>query len=142
MLANDIKTETFTRSNNIDLVRRFYKSVFMDRNVDICDDVMIDNYINHSELVRNGKNEFKKYFSQYYTTFSKSGSEIVKIFSENDLVCVYATHWASNKLFSVNFKAIDVYRIDSGKLVEHWDSIEALNRFSRFMFAVKSLLKL
>lgn len=128
--------------NNTELVRAFYTEVFMNRTVDICDSTMITDYVNHSTLVKDGRESFKQYFEQFYNTFSKSGSEILHLFAEDDLVCVYATHWASNKLFGVKFKAIDVYRIESGKLVEHWDSIEALNGFSRFMFSIKAILKL
>lgn len=127
---------------NTELVREFYTEVFMNRSVAICDSTMIPDYVNHSILVKDGRESFKQYFEQFYNTFSKSGSEILHLFAEDDLVCVYATHWASNKLFGVKFKAIDVYRIESGKLVEHWDSIEALNGFSRFMFSIKSILKL
>ena len=137
----EIQTET-TNTDHCEMVKEFYTQVFMNRSVDICDQVMVDDYINHSSLVKNGRENFKDYFLQYYKTFSKTDSEIKHLFEKDDLVCVYADHWASNKLFSVKFKAIDIYRIKSGKLVEHWDSIEALNGFSRFMFTVKAILKL
>ncbi len=127
---------------NTEIVREFYTQVFMKRSIEICDEVMIEDYINHSGLVKNGRENFKEYFKQYYKTFSKTDSSITHIFEKDNLVCVYANHWASNKLFSVKFKAIDIYRIESGELVEHWDSIEALNGFSRFMFAIKAILKL
>ena len=131
-----------SQSDNIKLVSDFYKAVFMDRSLDICDRVIIDDYVNHSSFVENGRENFKEYFKQYYKTFGKSGSDIVHIFEQDDRVCVYATHWASNKLFTVRFKAIDIYKIKDGKLVEHWDSVEGLNGFSRFIFVVKAVLKL
>lgn len=128
--------------SNIDIVHSFYISVFKKRDIEVCNESLSENYINHSGLVKNGRENFKNYFKQYYKTFSVIDTEIEHIFESNNLVCVYANHWASNKLFNVKFKAIDIYRIESGILVEHWDSIEAQNGFSRFMFAIKSILKL
>lgn len=138
MLVN----EKTSKLSNRDIVLEFYTQVFMNRSVDICDEVLSDDYVNHSSLVADGRENFKEYFLQYYKTFSKTNSRIKHLFEDGDLVCVYADHWASNKLFSVRFKAIDIYRFESGKMVEHWDSIEALNGFSRFMFSVKAILKL
>ena len=127
---------------NTDIVLQFYTDVFKNRSVEICDALMAEDYINHSELVENGREPFKAYFKHFYKTFGQSGSDIIKVFEQDDLVCVYATHWAKNKLFTVRFKAMDVYRLEAGKLVEHWDSIQALNGFSQFIFSIKAILKL
>jgi predicted SnoaL-like aldol condensation-catalyzing enzyme len=130
------------QEDNVELIRNFYIEVFKNRSFDICHRLMIEDYINHSASVSDTKDAFIDYFKQFHRTFSHSDTEIGNIFCRGDLVCVYADHWASNKFFSVKFKAIDIYRIESGMIVEHWDSIEGLNNFSKFMFTIKSLLRL
>lgn len=136
------RAATVGDTKNVSMVRAFYTSVFMERSLASVDDVVVGDYINHSSFVENGRENFKAYFRHYYKTFRESGAEIVHIFEQGDRVCVYANHWASSRLFGVRFKAIDVYRVEGGKLVEHWDAVEGLNGFSRFVFVVKAVLGL
>ncbi len=123
-------------------VLEFYDQVFSKRNVAICDSVMAENYINHSTFVEDGRANFKQYFNKVFKTFYKTGTNVEKIFIDNDLACLYATHWASNRLFTIKFKAIDIYRIENGLLVEHWDSLEGLNMLSKVIFTLKAVLRL
>jgi predicted SnoaL-like aldol condensation-catalyzing enzyme len=125
-----------------ELVLNFYDEVFSKRSTEICNSVMSENYINHSTFVGDGRVNFQDYFAKVFKTFYKTGTTVEKIFIDEDLACLYATHWASNKIFTLKFKAIDIYRIENGLLVEHWDSVEGLNTFSKLIFTVKAILRL
>lgn len=125
-----------------DIVAEFYNDVFTKRDLSICDEVIDELYINNSALVENGRGAFKDYFTKYFSSFPSTGAEIKQIFESDDKVCVYATHWAKRWFFTVRFKVIDIYRVEDGLLKEHWDVIEGINTFSKFIFFIKRLLKL
>lgn len=42
----------------------------------------------------------------------------------------------------MNYKVIDIYRVENGVLMEHWDTIEGLGFFSKFIYIIKSVLRL
>ncbi|MFT6260178.1 MAG: putative SnoaL-like aldol condensation-catalyzing enzyme [Bermanella sp.] len=124
------------------LVLEFYDEVFMKRNVSICNILMAENYINHSTFVNSGRENFKEYFTKVFKTFYKTGTKVEKIFIDDDLACLYATHWASNRILKLKFKTIDIYRIEDGLLSEHWDCLEGLGMLSKIIFTAKSILRL
>lgn len=128
--------------NNIDTVLAFYDAVFSQRNVECCNQLMKVDYINNSQFVENGRENFKVYFKTFYQKFKRSGTDIELVFADKDLVCLHATHWATNRLFTVKLKCVDIYKLEDGQLAEHWDSVEGLTVFSRLVFFLKSFLKL
>lgn len=128
--------------NNIETVLMFYDAIFTQRTVESCNQLMRVDYINHSQFVDNGRENFKEYFKTFYQKFKQSGTDVELVFADNDLVCLHATHWASNCLFTVKLKCIDIYKLQDGQLAEHWDSVEGLTVFSRLVFFLKSFLKL
>ncbi|WP_299494401.1 ester cyclase [uncultured Shewanella sp.] len=127
---------------NIDIVLAFYDGVFSQRKVECCHDLMKADYINHSQFVENGRENFKAYFNTFYQKFKHSGTKVELVFADKDWVCLHATHWASNRLFTVKLKCVDIYRLEQGQLAEHWDSVEGLTVFSRLVFFLKSFLRL
>lgn len=130
-------------AKNKEVVIDFYERMFGRRELGIADTLISENYIQHNNVFIPPRREgFKKYFKQYFKTFPESGTIIERVCAEGDYVFLYARHWASNKLFSVKYKVIDVYRVENGVLVEHWDTIEGLGFFSKFMYMVKPLLRL
>ncbi|MCL1126873.1 nuclear transport factor 2 family protein [Shewanella surugensis] len=144
-----IKEEThFDGSNeaiskkNIETVLTFYDAVFTQRTVESCNQLMRVDYINHSQFVDNGRENFKAYFKTFYQKFKQSGTDVELVFADKDLVCLHATHWASNRLFTVKIKCVDIYKLQDGQLAEHWDSVEGLTVVSRLVFFLKSFLKL
>ncbi len=133
---------TAVEDENIALVLKFYDEVFAKRSLDICDELIIENYVNNSSFVDNGRENFKRYFEHYYKTFKKTGTKVEKVFHHNGQVCLYASHWASKGMFTLRFKAIDIYQIEGGQLVEHWDSVEPMTFLSKLIFTLKALLRL
>jgi predicted SnoaL-like aldol condensation-catalyzing enzyme len=130
-------------AKNKEVVLEFYERMFGRRELNIADTLISENYIQHNNVFIPPRREgFKKYFKQYFKTFPESGAFIERVCAEGDYVFLHAKHWASNKLFSVKYKVIDVYRVENGVLVEHWDTIEGLGFFSKFMYMIKPLLRL
>jgi predicted SnoaL-like aldol condensation-catalyzing enzyme len=128
---------------NKKVVVEFYERMFGARDIDVADELISEDYVQHNNVFIPPRREgFKKYFRQYFKTFAKSGTEIERVCGEGEYVFLYAKHWASNKLFRVDYKVIDIYCVKNGVLVEHWDTIEGIGLFSKLMYIVKSVLRL
>jgi predicted SnoaL-like aldol condensation-catalyzing enzyme len=50
--------------------------------------------------------------------------KIASFSSEGDHVFLYGWHWASNKMMTIIFKTIDIFKVGNGNLLEHYDVIE------------------
>lgn len=105
---------------NKELVERFYSEVFNHRDLSNIDSYMIEDYKQHNANVKDGKAGFVAFCDMFLRL--KPYMEIKHIIAEGDLVCVFfkCTIGVNN---SVN-KVADIYRIEDGKLAEHWDCVE------------------
>ena len=103
---------------NKELVLKFYEEVFNAWDVSKIDDYMLDSYKQHNPTVKDGKAGFVEFAQRFFT--QKPQMEIVKIVCEDDMVVVF---------FKCSFeggnvaKVFDMYRIEDGKLAEHWDCV-------------------
>jgi predicted SnoaL-like aldol condensation-catalyzing enzyme len=105
---------------NKELVLKFYDEVFNRWDVSNIDTYMRDDYIQHNAAAETGKTGFLKFCEKFLSM--KPHMEIKQILEDGDLVCVFfkctmGVNGTENKVF-------DLYRIQDGKLAEHWDSVE------------------
>lgn len=105
---------------NKELITRFYEEIFNRRDLKNLDMFMTDDYRQHNAGVKDGKAGFIEFCGRFLPL--KPHMEIRHIISEGDMVCVFfkCMIGANN---TVN-KVADIYRIENGKLAEHWDSVE------------------
>ena len=83
-----------------------------------------DDYIQHNPLVGDGKQPFIDYFTEMAEKYPGKTIEFVRAVAEDDLVALH-THqtWPGNE----EYVTMDFFRFDAnGKIVEHWDSIQAV----------------
>lgn len=104
---------------NKELVLKFYEEVFNGWDVSHIDDYMLDSYIQHNPTCESGKEGFLKFAEKFLSM--KPHMEISKIVCEGDMVvvffkCTMGVNGMENKVF-------DMYRIEDGKLAEHWDCV-------------------
>lgn len=130
-------------ARNKEVVIEFYERMFGQRELAVADTLIAEDYVQHNNVFIPPRREgFKTYFTQFFKTFPESGTSIERVCAEGDYVFLYAKHWAKHKFFTVNYKVIDIYRVENGVLMEHWDTIEGLGFFSKFIYIIKSVLRL
>ncbi len=104
---------------NKQIVEKFYEEVFNKWDISSLDDYMLDGYIQHNPGCETGKAGFIDFARGFFAM--KPHMEIVKIAEEGDMVFVFFKCTLENGCIN---KVCDIYRLEDGKLAEHWDVVE------------------
>ena len=114
---------TFVFADNKQVVRDFYETAFLKKQpAKAMKEFVGSKYIQHNPHVPNGPEPFISYFTQYYKDNPHASTEIKRMIAEGDLVVVHA-HSKSNAK-DLGYAAIDIFRLENGKIVEHWDAVQ------------------
>jgi steroid delta-isomerase-like uncharacterized protein len=122
------------------LVETLCKTVFQNHDFSKLDEIMRDDYIQHNEDVPQGKAGFKRFFTQMFQAMPDFSYTMKKIIAEGDIVMMYSTTTATHKKEwlgnpptgnKLNFDVVDIFRIENGKIAEHWDVADTLKLFTQ-----------
>jgi predicted SnoaL-like aldol condensation-catalyzing enzyme len=128
-----------TIENNKKLVEILLKTVFQKHDFSKLDEIMMDDYIQHNADVPQGKTGFKHFFEIMFKAFPDFSYTMKKIISEGDIVMMWSTTTGThNGMFidnpptgnKLNFDVVDIFRIENGKIAEHWDVADTLKLFT------------
>jgi predicted SnoaL-like aldol condensation-catalyzing enzyme len=125
---------------NKKLVETLCKTVFQKHDFSKLDEIMKDDYIQHNPDTPQGKAGFKEFFEGIFEGLPDFSYTVKKIVAEGDIVMMYstttATHlgeWLGNPPTGnkLNFDVVDIFRIENGKIAEHWDVADTLKLFTQ-----------
>jgi predicted SnoaL-like aldol condensation-catalyzing enzyme len=106
---------------NKELVVSFYTTVFVQKKVAEGFATYVGpTYVQHNPRLPDGPEAAVRLLSQVITP--DSVSEIKRVVAEGDLVVLHA-HSRSNP-GDRGRAVVDIFRVDNGKIVEHWDVIQ------------------
>lgn len=116
----DVEAEEANRA----LVTEFYNQFFNEHETEQSSRVLAEDYIQHNPGVPDGKAPFVDYFAGYFQENPDYQSEIVRSAADGDLVWlhVHSTNGEEDRGESV----VDIFRVEQGKIVEHWDVIQSV----------------
>ena len=105
------------------IVVDFYRTVFVEKRVrEGFEKYVVDSYVQHNPLVPTGRDAAVKFLSERLRP--ESTAEIKRVIAEGDLVALHV-HVRSSP--SDRGRAVvDIFRVVNGKIVEHWDVIQAV----------------
>jgi predicted SnoaL-like aldol condensation-catalyzing enzyme len=83
-----------------------------------------DKYIQHNPLVPDGKEAVIKFFSGYFKLHPTAKNEIKRVIAEGDLVVLHVL--SKSEPTDRGRAIVDIFRVEKGKVVEHWDVIQAV----------------
>ena len=110
---------------NAEIVREFTEVVFNGKDLSVIDKYMRDDYIQHNPTVAQGKAGFIDFASnRFFKSFQELRLIIKNIYEAGDMVICH--NHAVLKPLDVENIVFDVYRLQDGKLAEHWDCIQRL----------------
>lgn len=102
---------------NKKMVADFYQELFGDKDINSIDKYIGDIYIQHNPAVADGKMALKEAAAQWFKGTPKEKIDIQHLSSEGDFVYIHT----KSKRGTVTFSIIDIFRLENGKIVEHWD---------------------
>lgn len=107
---------------NRTLVLTFYDQFFNRHETAEAATVIADNYRQHNPEVPDGKAPFVDYFTGFFKDNPNSKAKVVRSATEGDLVYlhVHSTNGTNDRGQAV----VDIFKIEKGKIVEHWDVIQ------------------
>lgn len=131
---------------NIDLVRRFYDEIFNKGHLAVADEIIAAEFVEHIPQPVPGTHStigpeaIRTFASMFRGAIPDVHVAIDDIIAAGDKVVARVT-WEGTQtgsLFgadatdkSVRFMGIDIVRLESGKLVEHWGQVDVLAAISQ-----------
>ena len=126
---------------NKEIVQSFLTAVFVEHDLSGLDVCMRDDYIQHNPDVPTGKAGFKKFFEETFLAIPDFKYTLKKIVAEGDIVMAYCTTtgthtggvWLQKKASGnkLNFDVVDIFRVQDGKIAEHWDVADTFSLFKQ-----------
>ncbi len=121
---------------NKSLVRRLFEDVIDGGDLNLADQLLRPDYIQHNPSAGQGIEGFKKYFTDLESTKKRmrvsSSFTIQHLMAEADHVVIYGETRMEGRL-NLKFEAMDLFRIEEGKIAEHWDVIQGRGLLSSFV---------
>ena len=117
MQIKSLKDSLNQNALNKKMVADFYQSLFGDKNQAAIDQYIADTYIQHNPSLPDGKDPLKKAAAVWFKGKPKDTVDVKHLGADGNFVYIHTKSKMGNKMYST----IDIYRLDNGKIAEHWD---------------------
>ncbi len=108
------------QKSNKEILADMYRHIIRDLRIDLLDEYVHDDYIQHSPMLPDGKAGLLKaltYLKAMPKPVEASPSPVVRMIAEGDLVMAHLDVTFMGKRRAV----IDIFRFKDGKVIDHWD---------------------
>lgn len=105
-------------------VQIFYDLLINKKDFDSASQYIGNSYTQHNPLVADGPEGLRAFVEFLRTEFPEAKSEIKKVFADDNHVIL---HVRSLRIPGTRGRAIiEIFRLEDGKIVEHWDTIQEI----------------
>jgi predicted SnoaL-like aldol condensation-catalyzing enzyme len=104
--------------NNKELALQAITDVFVHRDIHALDKYFSANYIQHNPSIPNGTEALKQFLPTLPADFKYEPGLITE---SGNFIMIHGRYENWNKM---NMIAVDIFRIENGKLAEHWDVMQ------------------
>ena len=123
---------------NVELVVGFVQKLMNDHDFDgVLAEFGNPHYRQHNRSIPDGMDALVKYVKDVAKRFPDYAYDVKRINADGDYV-IFHSHITTSRKDRGNdrrgINAFDTWRIADGQIVEHWDSLQAINGFMRFFF--------
>lgn len=119
------KSEVKKEKADCELVVSWYDAFFNDHEIDSVKGVL-GPYVQHNPSIPNGVKPLVDFFGPYFEKNPQSTSEIVRAATSGDLVWLQVHEYNKPSERKRGNAVLDIFRVKNGKIVEHWDIIQAV----------------
>lgn len=108
---------------NKETVLDFYQKALNDKNFDAASKYL-GNYVQHNPLAADGPESLRKFIEFLKKNYPQSKSEIIRVIVDGDMVIlqIHSVHVPNERGNAI----FDMFRVENGKIEEHWDSIQPI----------------
>ncbi|MBP3901450.1 MAG: ester cyclase [Blautia sp.] len=107
---------------NKEVIKAFYKEFFNEHIIESADKYVREDYIQHNPGVGQGREALKAAFADKFIEHPEFKLDIKMLIAEDDMVAVYLKNVRPDG--TTNCRVVDIYRLQDGKLAEHWDVLQ------------------
>jgi len=109
---------------NKKIVAAFYDAAVNQKDFEKASQYLGARYIQHNPLAADGREGFKSFITFLKDKFPNNRSEIKRIFADGDYVIVHVH--AVREPGTRGNAIVDIFRLENGKVIEHWDVIQPI----------------
>ena len=110
---------------NKDIVLALYKTVFEGRVEEAFRLFAGSPYRQHNPLIEDGMEGLRKFVGWIASNHQDARYEIKRVFADGDHVIVHS-HWHGLSDNPRGEAVVDIFRLEGGKVLEHWDVIQSI----------------
>lgn len=122
LVGDDILTDLDKTEENKALVTEFYETYGLEKDADNCAKFLGETYIQHNPLVQDGPDHFLKFVRFRRKNYPEAKNMIKLTVAQGNLVGFHVHSVLTPGEPGRNL--VDIFRVDNGKIVEHWDTIQ------------------
>jgi predicted SnoaL-like aldol condensation-catalyzing enzyme len=119
-----LAADTLQMEENKKTVRALYEAVLNKKDFDEASKYLGSKYIQHNPNAADGPDGLKGFIGFLRDKFPNNRSEIKRIFADGDYVIVHVH--AVREPGTRGNAIIDIFRLENGKVVEHWDVVQPI----------------
>jgi predicted SnoaL-like aldol condensation-catalyzing enzyme len=108
----------------------FYDAAINDKDFEAASAYLGDKYIQHNPLAADGPEGLKAFLDFAKENLSSFKVEFKRVLADGDFVIVHA-HATSGQPEDRGNAVMDIFRLENGKVVEHWDVIQPIPETAR-----------
>jgi predicted SnoaL-like aldol condensation-catalyzing enzyme len=117
-----------------------YVTMLNTHNPDLVDELLAEDYINHNAFVADGREANREFWGSFFDAISGLTTSMEDLIVSGDRVIgrfvTRGTHTGEFMGFPatnnpVEMRTIDIWRVENGVFVEHWDEINSLEVFQQ-----------
>jgi predicted SnoaL-like aldol condensation-catalyzing enzyme len=111
------------QENNKEIVKKFYDLIINKKDFEAAKQYLGPRYKQHNPTVKDSPEGLKEFIGFLKKNYPEARSEIKKIIAEGDYVVI---HVHSIRTPKIQRAIVDIFRLENGKIDEHWDVIQEI----------------